>query len=332
MVNTRKPRILITNDDGVNSANIHALARALSPIGEVFVFAPETEQSGVSQAFTIRKSLRVREHSVHDLAYRAFSVSGTPADSAKFALGHYAVRHFAVSAAASVASPVAAAASPASTAVASPAAISASPAATASPATVAFAASPTATAFAALDIHGNPTFDVCFSGINVGENSGVSSLYSGTVAGAREAALWGVPAVALSVSLGGESLMSAVLDFAKRIVAERLFESIPKGSFWNVNFPKSVDGSFKGYKVTKMALGMFTDHYDCTAGEACGSDSSWQLDGEKLWDEQPVDSDDYLLHQGYATITPHRIDQTDEKSFEKLSDKIKGKLAGGGSL
>ena len=41
-----------------------------------------------------------------------------------------------------------------------------------------------------------------------------------------------------------------------------------------------------------------------------------------VWDEQPKDSDDYLLNQGYATITPHRIDQTDEESLEVISEML----------
>lgn len=249
MENTQKPRILITNDDGVNSENIHALARALSPFGEVFVFAPETEQSGVGHAFTLRHSLRVKQVDCPK-DYKVYSVSGTPADAAKFALGHFAPGGF----------------------------------------------------------------DVCFSGVNIGENSGVASLYSGTVAGAREAALWGVPAVSLSLSLGGESLMPTVLDFSARVVRERMYESFGPSVFWNVNFPKGTPETFKGFKATKMALGMFTDHYKPTNGE-------WQLDGEKLWNENPADSDDFLLNAGYATITPHRVDQTDFESLEVI-DKM----------
>lgn len=288
MQNTRKPRILITNDDGVNSANIRALAGALAPFGEVFVFAPEHEQSGVSQAFTVRKAFAVREHpvAVGDAGenYRIFSVDGTPADAAKFALGYYAGTTFVTSKNG-----------------------------------VGSGKSADCLDGAKLDIHGKPSFDVCFSGVNVGENSGVSSLYSGTVAGAREAALWGVPAVALSMSLGGESLMGEVLNFAKRVVTERMFESIPLGTFWNVNFPKAIGGAFKGYRATTMALGMFTDHYD---RQVADGNELWQLDGEKLWDEAPVESDDYLLHQGYATVTPHRIDQTDRKSLKEISEKL----------
>ena len=271
MQNTQKSRVLITNDDGVNSANIHALAGALAPFGEVFVFAPETEQSGVSQAFTVRKGIRVQKGSSGQ--YEVYSVSGTPADAAKFAIGCFAAHGF-----------------------------SADPAANEVP---------------------GSHFDVCFSGVNVGENSGVSSLYSGTVAGAREAALWGVPAVALSLCVGGESLMPAVLDFAVHVVRDRLYAQMPPNTFWNVNFPKSKDGTFKGVRATKMALGMFTDHYDRLEGVS-GLDGVWQLDGEKLWEKEPVDSDDYVLHQGYATLTPHRIDQTDVESLNRISEMIEG--------
>ena len=263
MQNARKPRILITNDDGVKSEKMHALAGALSQLGEVFVFAPKVEQSGVSHAFTVRRALRVQE--VPSEGYKAFTLDGTPADCTKFALGHYA-------------------------------------------------------AYGLGDTSGlgSGPFDVCFSGINAGENSGVSSLYSGTVAGAREAALWGVPGIALSLRGSGEGMLQVAIDFAAKVVEKRLFEKIPAGVFWNVNFPKSAGESFKGFRATRMALGMFTDHY-AHDGEM------WQLDGDKLWNEQPADSDDYLLDKGYATITPHRIDQTDEESFKEIKALLEEK-------
>lgn len=258
MQNARKPRILVTNDDGVKSEKMHALAGALSQLGEVFVFAPEEEQSGVSHAFTVRRALRVQELPSEG-GYKLFSLDGTPADCTKFALGHYA-------------------------------------------------------AYGLGDTSGlgSGPFDVCFSGINAGENSGVSSLYSGTVAGAREAALWGVPGIALSLRGTEQGMLQVAIDFAAKVVEKRLFEKISVGVFWNVNFPKPASGAFKGFRATRMALGMFTDHY-AHDGEM------WQLDGDKLWNEQPSDSDDYLLDKGYATITPHRIDQTDEESFKEIN-------------
>ena len=158
-------------------------------------------------------------------------------------------------------------------------------------------------------------FDVCFSGVNLGENSGVSSLYSGTVAGAREAALWGVPGIALSLRGTTANMLETAKEFAVKVVKDRLFERIPVGVFWNVNFPKATAKTFKGFRAAKMAVGLFTDHYSHENG-------LWQLDGDKLWDKQPKDSDDYLLNQGYATITPHRIDQTDEESLNEINEML----------
>ena len=262
MEKIRKTRVLITNDDGVGSVNLHALALALSDVSDVYVFAPEDEQSGVGHAFTIRRGLRIQHvESVPGrakLPYEVYSVSGTPADCVKFAAGH----------------------------------------------------------FVNYGLDGNTIlsegFDVCFSGVNVGENSGVSSLYSGTVAGAREAALWGMPAVALSLRGLKGNLLQTAIGFACKIVAKKLFKKIPKGVFWNVNFPKVKDDEFKGFKACPMDQGMFTDHYDY-------KDGLWFLDGEKLWSKAPDGSDDCMLDKGYATITPHRIDQTDEKSLEVIN-------------
>ena len=257
MQNNLKTRVLIVNDDGVESAYMRSLASALSQVAEVFVFAPETEQSGVSHAFTVRRGLSLR-----NVADHVYAMSGTPADCAKFAIGHFAQ-------------------------------------------------------YGTGSEGGGPgAFDVCFSGVNVGENSGVSSLYSGTVAGAREAALWGVPGVALSLR-GGDALLQVAIDFAVSVVKNGWYREIPAGVFWNVNFPKATAETFKGFKATRMALGMFTDHYSHDGG-------LWQLDGEKLWDEQPKDSDDYLLNQGYATVTPHKLDQTDEKSLKRINEMLEG--------
>ena len=129
-----KTRVLISNDDGIQSGYMLALACALVPYADVCVFAPEVEQSGVGHAFTVRRGLSVKKVEIaENTAIEAYSMSGTPADCVKFAIGHLASHGLTTEGV------------------------------------------------------GPGNFDVCFSGVNLGENSGVSSLYSGTVAGAREA-------------------------------------------------------------------------------------------------------------------------------------------------
>ena len=163
MQNNLKTRVLIVNDDGIQSGYMRVLAVALARVADVFVFAPEVEQSGVSQAFTVRRGLSLKKVDLSQ-DVEAYSLSGTPADCAKFALGHFALHGVATEGV------------------------------------------------------GPGPFDVCFSGVNVGENSGVSSLYSGTVAGAREAALWGVPGIALSLRGNTAALLQTAVASSSRVI------------------------------------------------------------------------------------------------------------------
>lgn len=142
-----------------------------------------------------------------------------------------------------------------------------------------------------------------FSGPNAGENAGVSSLYSGTVAGAREAALWDKPGIALSLFDGNSPKMLAELcRFAVRVVSERLYENISRGTVWNVNFPRE-SLPFCGYRVARQNLSMFTDRYEERNGK-------YFLEGKKLPEHFIAESDDDLLSRGFATVTPMTIDQT----------------------
>ncbi len=78
-----RPRILISNDDGYASEGIRSLAEALDPLGEVWVCAPESEQSAASHAISIYRPLRIRE-----VRPRWFAVDGTPTDSAWIGINH----------------------------------------------------------------------------------------------------------------------------------------------------------------------------------------------------------------------------------------------------
>jgi 5'-nucleotidase len=73
-------RFLLTNDDGVDSPGLLALAQAISKLGEVFVVAPEKEWSGGGHSITIHKPLRVRERESPGPGIRAWQCSGSPAD------------------------------------------------------------------------------------------------------------------------------------------------------------------------------------------------------------------------------------------------------------
>ena len=70
-----RPRILVSNDDGHQSDGIRALVEAVSPLGEVWVVAPEAEQSATSHAISLNRPLRIRT-----VRERWYAVDGTPTD------------------------------------------------------------------------------------------------------------------------------------------------------------------------------------------------------------------------------------------------------------
>jgi 5'-nucleotidase len=78
-----RPRILVSNDDGHFSEGIRHLVEAVEPLGEVWVVAPEQEQSAASHAISLHRPLRIRE-----VRPRWYSVDGTPADCAYLAIHH----------------------------------------------------------------------------------------------------------------------------------------------------------------------------------------------------------------------------------------------------
>jgi len=84
-----RPRILITNDDGVESRGLLELKLALDPIGDTTVVAPDTNQSAVGHTKTLMRPLRVRERLLAD-GSTAWSVDGSPTDAVSLAfLGYF---------------------------------------------------------------------------------------------------------------------------------------------------------------------------------------------------------------------------------------------------
>src|SRR5580692_644908 len=74
--NSNKPRILVTNDDGIHAAGLRALVQAVTPIGEVTVVAPSHERSASAQSLTLRQPIYCDQ-----IAENEYSIEGTPADA-----------------------------------------------------------------------------------------------------------------------------------------------------------------------------------------------------------------------------------------------------------
>jgi len=86
---TSQPKILVTNDDGIESRGLLALKQALEGMGEVTVVAPDTNQSAVGHLKTLMRPLRVRERTLAD-GSTGYSVDGSPTDAISLAfLGYF---------------------------------------------------------------------------------------------------------------------------------------------------------------------------------------------------------------------------------------------------
>src|SRR6202049_56370 len=148
-------RILLTNDDGVHARGLEVLeeiARTLSD--DIWVVAPETDQSGVSHSLSLNDPLRLRE-----IGERRFAVKGTPTDCIIMGARHV--------------------------------------------------------------MKDRPP-NLVLSGVNRGRNAGEDVIYSGTVAGAVEGTILGIPSFALSQAYrfrsGQPPHWATAIRFAPRII------------------------------------------------------------------------------------------------------------------
>jgi len=83
---SKKPLILVTNDDGITAPGIRTLIKVMNLIGDVVVVAPDSPQSGMGHAITINESLYCKEEKINNGPQKEYSCSGTPADCIKLAV------------------------------------------------------------------------------------------------------------------------------------------------------------------------------------------------------------------------------------------------------
>jgi 5'-nucleotidase len=174
--------------------------------------------------------------------------------------------------------------------------------------------------------------DLVLSGPNLGENAGVSAVYSGTVAAAREGALWGLPALAVSLSETSDAHLRFALDWLLALLREARGEPslLPlPGTLWNINFPPCAPEAVAGARFTPMSTVMFRDRYEETA--TAHALPGYQLLGHKPAGDFAPGSDDEMLARGYITVAPLQISQADLVALERLK-ALEGNLEAVASL
>lgn len=154
---------------------------------------------------------------------------------------------------------------------------------------------------------------LCVSGINHGGNLGDDATYSGTVAGALEATILGVPGLAISLVARDHFNFTDAARFALMAVRKILSEGLPEGTLLNMNVPQ---GEIRGVKVTrqgiKNARPVITEHIDPR-----GKPYFWI--GEQYFRSNAEDGTDYrAIEDGYVSITPLKSDMTDHGALTQI--------------
>ncbi|QOZ26124.1 5'-nucleotidase SurE [Bradyrhizobium ivorense] len=254
-------RILCTNDDGIHAPGLQVveqIARALSD--DVWIVAPELDQSGVSHSLSLNDPLRLRE-----VSPRHFAVRGTPTDCVIMGARH---------------------------------------------------------------ILGDKLPDLVLSGVNKGRNVAEDVVYSGTIAGALEGTILGFPSFALSqefsIDTRNAPLWETALKFGPDIIRKVIDAGVPRNTVVNVNFPSCMPDDVKGIRITRQGkrnqgfLKIDRRH------DGRGNPYFWiGFERAAMMDTPAEGTDLAALAARYVSVTPLRLDRTDEAFSEALAATLK---------
>jgi 5'-nucleotidase len=253
-------RILVTNDDGIHAEGLdicERIARSLSD--DVWVVAPEYDQSGVAHSLSLNDPLRLRQ-----VAERRFAVRGTPTDCVIMGARHL--------------------------------------------------------------LNGKRP-DLVLSGVNRGRNAGEDVIYSGTIAGAMEGTILGIPSLALSQAYKSRSgrppYWETGLRFGPDIIRRALAEGLPRDVLLNINFPDCAPGEVKGITVTAQGRRRQERLHIDERQDGRGNPYYWIAYVRQNAIKAEHGTDMAALEDRCIAVTPLKLDMTDEPTmarFAKLFD------------
>ena len=254
-------RILITNDDGIEAPGLDVLEQIATDLtDDVWVVAPETDNSGAAHSLTLAEPLRLRQ-----LGKKRYAVKGTPTDCVIMG-----VRFL---------------------------------------------------------LKDAPP-DLVLSGVNRGQNLADDINYSGTVAGAIEGSLLGVPSIALSLAMAnydtGIPKWDTPMRHGAELVRKLLDAGWPEGTVLNVNFPDCEPGKVKGMAATVQGL-RDIDLLDIDDRVDTRGKAYYWIGIAKRNPNPPGGSDLWAVRNDLISVTPICLDYTDRSSLDDLAAVLDGK-------
>ncbi|UPQ86448.1 5'/3'-nucleotidase SurE [Ignavigranum ruoffiae] len=233
-------KLLISNDDGIDSLGLYLLAEVLKDIAEIIVVAPDSQRSGASHSITLDRPLRAQQVDLMT-GVTSFKVNGSPVDCLKLGIEHLSA--------------------------------------------------------------GRP--DLVISGINAGANLGQDLCYSGTLAIAREANLYQIPALALSMARSNNHQVN--FGRLKPFLQQNLGKLLPDlknfAYFLNVNLPSMEHQSIQGIKVVPMDLSIKKFDFKVLK-DPKDRDVYWLRNLFQEIHSEDIQNDYHFVKSGYVTVSP----------------------------
>ena len=158
--------------------------------------------------------------------------------------------------------------------------------------------------------------DLVISGINHGPNMGEDVFYSGTVAAAIEGTLQGAASIAASLVTRELTDFREPAAFLARLARQALERGLPRRGLLNVNIPFLPWDAIEGVKVTRLGSRAYNDTL-VRKVDPRGREYFWIGGEDPVWDPRPG-TDFHAVHDGWVSVTPLRLDLTDEDGLARL--------------
>ena len=158
--------------------------------------------------------------------------------------------------------------------------------------------------------------DIVISGINPGANVGVNVNYSGTVAAAKEAALYGILAIAASIHSREVENYNEAAIFITKLAEDLYANGLPLGTFLNVNIPNRPLAEISGIQISRLDMDFFPEYVEKRTDPRART-YYWQ-GCDSLPSGKSTDVDGSALCADYISITPIKCDQTDYQMLEHM--------------
>ncbi len=158
--------------------------------------------------------------------------------------------------------------------------------------------------------------DIVISGINPGANVGINVNYSGTAAAAKEAALYGIASMAVSINGHDATHFAEAAAFTASLVRKVSDQGLPHGVFLNLNYPDLPREKTKGVRWTRQGTDPFEHRFERYT-DPRNTVYYWQgCDSQTKYEDPDIDG--AALSADYISITPVKCDMTDYGVLEKL--------------